>query len=312
MVMQTLLRFFILGFFLLSISSVSAQVTIDNQERVLFGNKEYNNGISIVDERTGGTTVGTPFRILRTNNDNVYFTRSTASISSGFAMNSHGGIAMGNLPSTLYPGESALEIYANNTSLYQGLLLNVGSSGPGSALYIEVNPSVVSGTAIHYSGGSTTRSFRVRLDGNVFAQGINITSDASLKREIEVLNNPLEKLMQIRGVSYYMGDNQEENIPFDELLTNMKKSDPKITPEILKQIQAESKRKEIGVIAQEVEKVLPEAISTREDGLKAVSYSDLTVLLIEAVKEQQVVIEKLNARVATLEGKESRSAEIIK
>jgi hypothetical protein len=159
-------------------------------------------------------------------------------------------------------------------------------------------------------------SFQVRDDGYVTARGVQLTSDVSLKREIETLRNPLEKVMQLRGVSYYMGDNQEnqkeEKVSFDELLTNLQKRNPELTAETLQQIQAKRQRKEIGVIAQEVEKVLPEAVSTLENGLKAVSYTDLTVLLIEAVKEQQVVIEKLNARVAALEGKESRSAEIIK
>jgi hypothetical protein len=131
-------------------------------------------------------------------------------------------------------------------------------------------------------------SFQVRDDGYVTARGVQLTSDVSLKREIETLRNPLEKVMQLRGVSYYMGDNQEnqkeEKVSFDELLTNLQKRNPELTAETLQQMQAERQRKEIGVIAQEVEKVLPEAVSTLENGLKAVSYSDLTVLLIEAMK----------------------------
>jgi hypothetical protein len=60
--------------------------------------------------------------------------------------------------------------------------------------------------------------------------------------------------------------------------------------------------KKVGVIAQEVEAVLPELILENEDdGLKSVAYSDLTAVLINAVKEQQVMIEDLKARIEQLE-----------
>jgi hypothetical protein len=58
----------------------------------------------------------------------------------------------------------------------------------------------------------------------------------------------------------------------------------------------------VGVIAQEVEAVLPELILENEDdGLKSVAYSELTAVLINAVKEQQVMIEDLKARIEQLE-----------
>jgi hypothetical protein len=53
---------------------------------------------------------------------------------------------------------------------------------------------------------------------------------------------------------------------------------------------------EVGVIAQEVEKVLPEVVATRENGYKAVRYEKLVALLIEAVKDQQKQIDELKAR----------------
>jgi cell division protein FtsB len=53
----------------------------------------------------------------------------------------------------------------------------------------------------------------------------------------------------------------------------------------------------IGLIAQNVEKVLPELVSTGSDGMKSVAYANITAVLIEAVKEQQKTIESLKARV---------------
>jgi hypothetical protein len=60
----------------------------------------------------------------------------------------------------------------------------------------------------------------------------------------------------------------------------------------------------VGVIAQEVEAVLPELIvESPEDGLKSVAYSELTAVLINAIKEQQEIIEDLKTRVKQLENK---------
>ncbi len=76
-----------------------------------------------------------------------------------------------------------------------------------------------------------------------------------------------------------------------------------------------TKDKQIGLIAQDVEAVLPELVRTDRDGNKAVSYEKMVAVLIEAVKEQQGVVEKqqkemkklktenknLSSRVSTLE-----------
>ena len=58
-----------------------------------------------------------------------------------------------------------------------------------------------------------------------------------------------------------------------------------------------------GVIAQEVEAVLPEAVETGEDGYKSVKYAEITPLLIEAIKEQQGIIEAQNKKIEELEAK---------
>jgi hypothetical protein len=313
--MQTVKSFLLIC--LLAVATVSyAQLEVENNGRTLFGPKAYSNGLSIVDERTGTAAAGAPFRILRSDNsstrDNIYFTRSTTSLSTGLVMFPTGNVAIGSaLPNTTSPYPLAvLQLYNTNAVAEHTLSLD-WKSYYGDAIYIEKPSSMVYGSnyVIRYTGGTGTNSFLVRDDGYVTARGVQLTSDVSLKREIETLTNPLEKVMQLRGVSYYMGDNQEEKIPFDELLSYIKRTNPAITSEILKQMQAEKKRKEIGVIAQEVEKVLPEAVSTREDGLKAVSYTDLTVLLIEAVKEQQTIIDDLKLEVASLKGNQLRSSE---
>ena len=61
--------------------------------------------------------------------------------------------------------------------------------------------------------------------------------------------------------------------------------------------------KQIGMIAQEVEKVLPELVSEDPDGFLSVNYANLVSVLVEANKEQQKLIEDLQERVKKLETK---------
>ena len=57
---------------------------------------------------------------------------------------------------------------------------------------------------------------------------------------------------------------------------------------------------DIGVIAQEVEKILPEVVTTRENGTKAVKYEKLTAFLISVAKEQQLQIDDLQSKISKL------------
>ena len=136
----------------------------------------------------------------------------------------------------------------------------IGSSG-GS------NPPGTASTSLafhHWDGSAWNNEVEFDSSGNIVADG-NITafSDERLKDNIETIENGLAKVNELRGVSY-----------------------------------SKDNKKSIGVIAQEVEKVLPEIVITgkTEEKLKSVDYGRLTAVLIEAIKE-------LEARVKELEGK---------
>jgi hypothetical protein len=60
------------------------------------------------------------------------------------------------------------------------------------------------------------------------------------------------------------------------------------------------RKHDIGVIAQEVEAILPEIVATRPDGFKAVKYEKLVPLLIEAIKDKKSTIDYLSAEVQEL------------
>lgn len=103
------------------------------------------------------------------------------------------------------------------------------------------------------------------------------SSDIRLKTNIKPLTNVLEKLEQIRGISFEWNESYAP-------------------PE-----QAAGHR-ELGVIAQEVEAVFPELVATDpENGYKRVNYPKLTAVLIEAVKELKANYDQLAARVAIQE-----------
>ena len=92
------------------------------------------------------------------------------------------------------------------------------------------------------------------------------TSDARFKSNISPISDPLYKLNQIRGVEFNWLENSEYH---------------------------GFKGHDIGVIAQEIEKVLPEVVTTRDNGYKAVKYEKIIPLLIEAIKAQQSQINDL-------------------
>lgn len=113
-------------------------------------------------------------------------------------------------------------------------------------------------------------SYKLEVNGLVGSLGINETSDQRYKKNIFTIQDPLQKVLALRGVSY---DWRTGEFPDKNFVS---------TPQI-------------GLIAQEVEKVIPQVVTTDASGYKSVEYSKLVALLIEAVKEQQNKIEALTA-----------------
>ena len=113
---------------------------------------------------------------------------------------------------------------------------------------------------------------QIRASGDIWAFN---TSDIKFKKNIAPISDSLSKLNQIRGVEF----------DWTDLYINMNGG---LDDTFIK-------RHDVGVIAQEVEAVLPEVVTTRDDGTKAVRYEKIVPLLIEAIKE-------LNEKVERLEG----------
>lgn len=97
---------------------------------------------------------------------------------------------------------------------------------------------------------------------------VTVTSDRRFKTNIKLIENALAKVLKLNGYTFTKIDTNEEST---------------------------------GVIAQELEEQLPQAVGGTEDK-KTVLYGNLAGLLIEAIKDQQVIIEELKTRVKILEG----------
>ena len=118
-------------------------------------------------------------------------------------------------------------------------------------------------------GNFTTGSEEVIINGDLTCTGtISPPSDIKFKSNIKPLSHVLNKLKLINGVYFNWRKDEYPDMVF-------------------------SRGRQIGVIAQELEKVYPELVRTTSKGYKTVDYMKLTAILIEAVKEQQQVIEEL-------------------
>ncbi|MEM9328593.1 MAG: tail fiber domain-containing protein [Bacteroidota bacterium] len=110
-------------------------------------------------------------------------------------------------------------------------------------------------------GGTYSPSYTLHVNGSAYCSSGNWSgSDVRFKKNIEPLVNSLDRVVQLRGVSFDWRHDEFEDRSF-------------------------STQREIGFIAQEVEQIAPEVIHTSEDGYKAVAYEKLTALLAEAIEE---------------------------
>ena len=173
--------------------------------------------------------------------------------------------------------DNDFEIYHNGTNAVIDNNtgdLNITTTGSGDDIYLDAADDIYlrvagteSGVSIIGDGAvelyhNNSKKFETTSSGVTVTGDVNSTSDINLKKDIEVVDSSTEMLNQLRGVKFTWKENDE---------------------------------KSVGVIAQEVEAILPELVKG-EEGDKSVNYSGLVGVLIEAVKE-------LSARVEELENK---------
>lgn len=181
------------------------------------------------------------------------------------------------LPSTI--GSSGSEITLNGTATRATRLQLTGADGDSGDRYLLFSNTNTSSSSQEIKTASRFRvnpsSGNMWITGNFYAaQDVYAytSSDARLKTNIRKIDNPLEKLDKINGVVYNWSVDASKDHEF---------RDPKVP--------------EVGVIAQEINEVLPEIVTTREDGMMAVKYDRIVALLIESVKALKAEVEELKS-----------------
>ena len=141
------------------------------------------------------------------------------------------------------------------------------ADGAGSIQFFATGQKVsLSGSLAVGAVGVSATVGRIDASNDIVAYS---TSDVRLKENIQPIENALYKVNQLSGNTFDW------------------KSNPELT------ILHGFKGKDVGVVAQEVEAILPEVVTTRDSGYKAVKYEKLVPLLIEAIKELTDKVNKL-------------------
>lgn len=162
-------------------------------------------------------------------------------------------------------GNSAIEFQEGNA--FRG---SVGYNMDDDYLFFYEDGNVVVKNG-NLGVGTTSPAYRLQVgssgDGSTArANAWNTFSDRTLKKDLSIIDQPLNKVNQISGYYYYWKEGEDES-------------------------------RQVGIVAQEVEEILPEIVSTDPEGIKSVDYAKLTPLLIEAIKAQQKEIDELRKMV---------------
>lgn len=289
---------------------LAIQTTLDNQGLGTYGG---SNNRLLLQPITGLVGIGTMtpnnIFVVKTGGDNdIFEVRSDGNVGVELRSGSTGGtpyIDFSNDNASDY--DTRLILRGDNKLSLEGGNLGIGTSNPQQKLVIAANfdegkqsesqlshshPVAIVGNApgidfintipgvddwaIHvgyqepgepsnmfFMTGGWRTVFRLYNSGKAELQGgLHQFSDIRYKNEISTIPNALDKITQLRGVNFKWKDMEDKNL-------------------------------QMGVIAQDVEKVFPELVSTNHDGYKTVAYANLVGALIEAIKEQQTQIDEL-------------------
>ena len=154
-------------------------------------------------------------------------------------------------------------------------ILRLASANNSTAMTINALKDVKIEESLGIGVNASSTTGRLDCSNDVVAYA---SSDKRLKENIKPLDSALDKVLKISGVEF----------------------DWKELTQKEKETIHSNQGHDVGVIAQEIEEVLPEVVTTRDNGYKAVKYEKIVPLLIQAIKEQQEEIELLKANLEQL------------
>ena len=219
-----------------------------------------------------------------------YFTSTAAN---QFLIRAAGGVGIGTTAPT-----HTLTVQSPNTSTLR--LIGPESFGQtaklsfGDADYVYLQEDIDDRLTIYASGrtaimggyvgiGTSAPGYKLDVNGDVNCGGVyrNI-SDLRYKTNIATIGNALDKVIKLRGINFDWKKSEYPELAFRD-------------------------GRQVGFAAQEIEQVLPEAVSKDSKGIYSVAYDSVVPLLVEAMKEQQKTIDELKARLAAIEAKSEKN-----
>jgi hypothetical protein len=279
----------------LSLSTSRANVSGDNIGKLSF---DVLNNTATYRSRAQITTQSAGSTANKYGADMIFFTASdnTTDAAERMRIDSSGNVGIGvtvptqkldvngTVQATAFSGSGASLTSLNGSNISSGTVaaarvatLNQNTTGSSASCTGNAATATVLQTARTINGVSFNGSANITVadstkapianptfTGTVTAPTFNTTSDIRLKDNIRTFESAMDVVSQLRGVRFAWKETGVETV---------------------------------GLIAQEVEKVLPELIGTNADtGLKSVSYANMVAVLIEAVKELKAEIEELKKR----------------
>jgi hypothetical protein len=164
-------------------------------------------------------------------------------------------------------GDGLVAYFTNSSNSGYSSYIYIGSN-PGTDWKIGKNISNPTGATYHFEIVDSSNNLRLQINngtGNAtFSSDIIAYSDIRFKTNIRAISNPLERVLMCNGILYDRTDTTEKDT--------------------------------FGFIAQELEKVFPELVTTDDKGIKGVKYQNATVVLFEAIKELKAEVDSLRSR----------------
>ena len=227
--------------------------------------------------------------------NNVLTANTTGSNNS--ALGNYANITLGSLSNVTLIGANTVGSQSNTVILGSWANVGIGTSTPWAPLDVkngEIRVSTSTSTSAYLRMTHTGPTGNGHIDtmgawalylnwfggtavnvgngasgfGTINAAAFTNASDRSYKKDIKILENPLTRLLSLEWVSFKWKNNG---------------------------------RPDIGFIAQDIEKIIPEIVSTNSDGKKSVEYGNISALIVEAVKEQQKIIDAQNEKIDELQ-----------
>ena len=146
-------------------------------------------------------------------------------------------------------------------------MLLTNATAVGADVILEESNTLILGNNANVGIGTSKPTEKLEVVGNVKASNFLNSSDARLKERVKPVLNSMEIVRKLNPVSYFWnteGVKQGGNANVEQ----------------------------IGFIAQELEKILPNVVNTNSEGFKSADYTKIIPVLTKAIQEQQTQIEK--------------------